>query len=244
MSRKRPGQLGKELLGAASKGDVGKIQEILAAGAQVDYQCKDMDRLNSTALTLAAQFGREAAVVLLLERGAAVNHRNYWGKSPLIGAAKSGHSSVIERLMYAGADNSLADINKKTAQDYASQIKDEVKRKSVLLALETLPRPPPKIGTRRFATNAFGSSPRTRPDVATGMRRARLQAERRTKPLDQWSVGAVVDWLRMGAAAGVPVLPVSTIEAFEDEEIDGATLATMVQVCVNLNLPYTPREGE
>ncbi len=44
----------------------------------------------------AACYGHLSSVVLLLQNGAAVNLRNSWGATAIVGAAQGGFSTVVQ----------------------------------------------------------------------------------------------------------------------------------------------------
>ena len=85
---------------AASKGQAGVIEVLLANGADVN-RAKSKDGL--TALMAAAAFGHTDSVTALIAGGANVNATNHAGITALQFAAQGGHTQVIELLRKAGA---------------------------------------------------------------------------------------------------------------------------------------------
>jgi ankyrin repeat protein len=88
---------------AAASGRTERLADVLAAEpAAVDAWSVD----GFTPLHLAAFFGRDQAVDLLLERGAGVGavSRNAMHVMPLHSAIAGGHASIARRLVEAGAD--------------------------------------------------------------------------------------------------------------------------------------------
>jgi len=62
-----------------------------------------------TGLHLAAYFGIETIVQLLLEKGADVNAADQGGWTPLYQASRIGHIDVVKLLLEKGADVNAAD---------------------------------------------------------------------------------------------------------------------------------------
>lgn len=62
------------------------------------------DERGRTPLSIAASYGHETIVRLLLEHGAHVNSRTHCGDTPLLLAVKDGHESVVRLLLEKGAD--------------------------------------------------------------------------------------------------------------------------------------------
>ena len=101
----------KKLLQAAELGDNVTAELLLIEGVEVDAKASD----GKTALHLAAQFGNEELVLVLLRYGADVktkaDHRGspkerkfYGGRTPLHWAAAEGYSNIIQILLDKGAD--------------------------------------------------------------------------------------------------------------------------------------------
>jgi len=113
-----------DLWEAAALGEAPTLRSLLADPTL------DVDRFapdGYTALQLASFFGREDAVVLLLERGADPNvlSANPSRTSALHGAAAGRHRGVAALLVAAGADVDVRAGNGRTALDTALQHDDE-----------------------------------------------------------------------------------------------------------------------
>ncbi|CAF0855296.1 unnamed protein product, partial [Didymodactylos carnosus] len=75
----------------------------LRLGNRIDVDC-ETESNHDTALTLACAGGHEELVLLLLQRGANIEHRDKKGFTPLILAATAGHSSIVAILLDNGAN--------------------------------------------------------------------------------------------------------------------------------------------
>jgi glutaminase len=74
------------LINAAAQGDVNELRRLLAEGTDVNKADYDVRR----AVHLAACEGREAALQLLLDKGADINVKDRWGNTPLDDAKPCG----------------------------------------------------------------------------------------------------------------------------------------------------------
>lgn len=107
-------RLGKALLEAARKGNVGEINDLLAKGASLAANDD-----GNTALFYAAQYGRMDAVLFLLKEGMDVDVRNRIGSTPLMGAAAKGHKEVARLLYDLGSDPYEKNATGSSAVSYA-----------------------------------------------------------------------------------------------------------------------------
>jgi uncharacterized protein len=120
------------LMTAAERGNVEMIRLLIAAGADVnargsDYgtalfvaiknghseivrSLMDAGAVSEAPLTLAAEYGQDKVVKLMLERGCDVNHRNSRGETALMFALKRGDRQLIKLLVDAGAEMNLSEI--------------------------------------------------------------------------------------------------------------------------------------
>ena len=91
----------KDMSNAIKKGDVAKVQQILASGFDVNAKITGS---KSTPLIVAAAHPKGTEIIkLLIAAGADLNYRNSKGKSALSYAKDSKKSSVINLLKEAGA---------------------------------------------------------------------------------------------------------------------------------------------
>ena len=94
--------LDKYLLKAAKKGDLKKIQKLLAGHTIPDVNAKD-NYIGNAALIFAAHHGFTAIVQELIAAGADVNIENKLGNTSLVEAAREGHTAIVQALIVAGA---------------------------------------------------------------------------------------------------------------------------------------------
>lgn len=91
---------GEALRRAASAGDLAKVKELLAAGADINAA----NTYGGTALAFASDKGHAAVVDLLLERGADPNTKDrFYQATPLTWAVMNGHTEVVRSLLAKGA---------------------------------------------------------------------------------------------------------------------------------------------
>ncbi|HET9767542.1 MAG TPA: ankyrin repeat domain-containing protein, partial [Thermoanaerobaculia bacterium] len=96
---------GEALRGAASAGDLAKVQELLAAGVDVNAA----NSYGGTALAFACDRGHAAVVDLLLARGADVDVADrYYHSTPLSWAVERGHAEIVRSLLAKGAKGEAA----------------------------------------------------------------------------------------------------------------------------------------
>ncbi|NEQ98598.1 MAG: hypothetical protein F6K30_18065 [Cyanothece sp. SIO2G6] len=91
---------------AASKNDLKTVQSLLNRGIAVDIR-KDGNLLNPTPLDIAARYGHDAIVKLLLVSGADITQGTGIAQDPLLLAAIHHHTSTVEILLAQGAEQSL-----------------------------------------------------------------------------------------------------------------------------------------
>jgi hypothetical protein len=97
-ARSRP--QGATLVQAAKAGDFGSVEDLIAAGADVNGATEH----GMTALMTAAANGHLKLVSCLLERGADINAKRYDGLDALALAVFFGHLQVVRELLGRGAD--------------------------------------------------------------------------------------------------------------------------------------------
>lgn len=95
----------KDLLVAASAGDVESIDLFNSAGVEID----GADRSGNTALIKAASAGHLQAVEKILGLGADPRQVNSVGRDALISAAARGYEDVARMLLNRGADSTIKD---------------------------------------------------------------------------------------------------------------------------------------
>lgn len=102
--------------GWAASNQVQKVQAALSQGQLLD----EATEKGRTALMLAASYGHEQVVAVLLEAGADANHQDHGQLTALTAASAAGHLAVVERLLAAGADVNHRDYKQMTPLMYAS----------------------------------------------------------------------------------------------------------------------------
>ncbi len=90
---------------AAEKGDISKVEQLLASGADINTRGKH----RQTALQTAILYSHFKLAALLIDSGADVNATDQDGGTPLATAVMSGHFPTVKRLINAGADVNGAD---------------------------------------------------------------------------------------------------------------------------------------
>jgi len=90
-----------EIHKAAKDGDLAKVKSLLEKDAK---RLDAGNRLQQTPLIMAAWGGHKEMVTFLLEKGAAVNHKDSFGATPLHMAVVQGHKEIVELLILKGAD--------------------------------------------------------------------------------------------------------------------------------------------
>ena len=115
-------ELNECLLYAVSSGDNKKVEELLDAGADIDF----FDELSHSALHYAVKSSDRQLVHFLLARGADVNAHlsDNAGDTPLTIAAYQGHYTISKLLLKSGADPYITAWMGNDALDYATRRKD------------------------------------------------------------------------------------------------------------------------
>jgi len=99
------------LMNAAGKGDIKEAEKLLSSGADVNERWFD----NYTPLHFAAFYASQPNVAaLLIEKGADVNAKDNYGRTPLYVAAWKGQVNFVTMLLKKGADPGIATNEGKT----------------------------------------------------------------------------------------------------------------------------------
>lgn len=94
--------MASDLKFAAQNGEIATLQSISKADATADLGS------NRTLLHVAADYGQDAIIKLLLEeKGAQVNARDDNGFTPLANAVLEGHTKCVKLLLEKGADKTV-----------------------------------------------------------------------------------------------------------------------------------------
>jgi ankyrin repeat protein len=113
----------------AEKGDEEGVRRLLEQGTSVDII--DNGQFNVTPLQVAARSVHPEIVVLLLGRGANVNHVDHDGLSPVTSAARAGKWSVVKVLAEHGGDFRTCDGHGKTGYDYLRRCRGKRNRAAI-----------------------------------------------------------------------------------------------------------------
>lgn len=85
----------------------GQALALSLEGGSADIKLSDED--GATALHLAAAFGHNECVKLLLDKGADIKSRDNYGRTPLHTSASRGHVSIVKTLIDTGAKKEAKD---------------------------------------------------------------------------------------------------------------------------------------
>jgi phosphate transport system substrate-binding protein len=107
----------EHLLLAAKQGDLDEVQALLDRGLPVTTTDKD----GTTALHMAARWGRDVVATILLDRGAPINAMDRDGLAPLHVAAKVHQETITRLLLDRGAEIAVTDRMGKTPLHVAAE---------------------------------------------------------------------------------------------------------------------------
>jgi hypothetical protein len=104
---------------AANRGDLAAVEALLAKGADVN------------ALALAKQTPLHLAVTqeiaqLLISKGALIEARDRWGRTPLFWAAGAGRKDVVETLLAGGAQPDAPELTDTEMNAFMSQLRSQL----------------------------------------------------------------------------------------------------------------------
>jgi ankyrin repeat protein len=108
--------LDEELIDAFEKDEKGRMEAVLARGANVDAK----DRLGRTCLMRAAQGGDFDMLVFLYGKSAFVNDKDNEGQTALAYAAKSGSHNAADSLIFHTAEIDARDKHRRTPLMHAA----------------------------------------------------------------------------------------------------------------------------
>lgn len=132
--------LSSQLIAAEKKGNLGLVNQLIAAGADLNYR----NKYGSTALMLAAR--RHAKIAqALINAGADLNLQNRYGYTALIAAAVYGQLESSQALIHAGADVNIQDEQGYTAMVGALQFNHFHIAKLLITHMLKNPMPPEKL---------------------------------------------------------------------------------------------------
>lgn len=138
-----------DLLSASRSGDLALLADSFRRGARTDLA---RDAEGKFALHLAASFGRDLAVGMLLGTGASLEIRSPAGLTPLLCACELGQLPCAQILLARGACIFACDARGRTALSLAAERADFFE--SFLFALSLL-----NLGADPFSRDEHGRSP-------------------------------------------------------------------------------------
>jgi ankyrin repeat protein len=105
-NRVDPATLNKQLIQAIQKGDVTSVAALLEKGASIEAKNYE-DPHGGTALSIAADYGNETIIKLLISKGADPVAGGLKGQNALMDAAKSGKVKKVELILKGGVDQKI-----------------------------------------------------------------------------------------------------------------------------------------
>jgi ankyrin repeat protein len=97
---------------------------LLENGANINDK-EYRDTIDQTPLIIAAFNGCTDIVIMLLNAGADIGHRNDQGENALISAAQEGHIDVVKVLLESGADINQANVDGETPLELAIRLRQK-----------------------------------------------------------------------------------------------------------------------
>jgi len=128
---------------AMAKRNIIYVGFLLGKGAQSDLA----DKRGDTPLIIGARNGFSEGVDLMIASRAAIDLANKQGETPLIVAVQGRHSTIVRRLLEAGANPDKADFAAGySARDYARR---DTRNRDLLRMIETIKPRKPAAGPQR-----------------------------------------------------------------------------------------------
>ena len=97
---------------------------LLENGANINDK-EYRDTIDQTPIIIASQNGCTDIVIMLLDTGADIHHRNDQGENALISAVQEGNINVVKVLLDAGADVNQSNTDGETALDLAIRLRQK-----------------------------------------------------------------------------------------------------------------------
>lgn len=104
-------EAGKSLWQAANEGNIRRVEEFLAKGADPDFK----DRDEETVLNIAVRKRHLDIAKMLIDKGADIDGQGYLGRTPLMNAAWIRDIDITRLLLEKGADVHIESLNKNSA---------------------------------------------------------------------------------------------------------------------------------
>jgi len=114
---------------ATKRGHIKVVKYFLDIGWDVDLKC---DLNNGTILSVAAAYGQDDIVSMLIKHWADVNYKNEIGADPLMAAAANGHDTTVTMLLENGADG----VNMKNMNGFTSLMQSTKYPRTIAVLLD------------------------------------------------------------------------------------------------------------
>jgi ankyrin repeat protein len=101
---------------AVQRGDANRVRAALGVGADKIHA---VNQYGSPIIHMASSLGKEAAIEVLIQRGANLDDANSVGWTAMMLAARDGHPGALRLLLEANADPTLRDREGRSALDWA-----------------------------------------------------------------------------------------------------------------------------
>ncbi|MDE2337607.1 MAG: ankyrin repeat domain-containing protein [Alphaproteobacteria bacterium] len=150
----------RDLMDAVESNDIGRVKELLVAGADInaDVDCGGFGKMTALAKAIMRS-GSMEMITLLLDNGANIEAvRSYNGLTPLMQAVLNDRADVVELLLERGADPDKQDFIYRTALDIAYENNKRKMQQILRDARPSRPRqpvvPPAVVARRRAGIDA------------------------------------------------------------------------------------------